>query len=367
MDSLQTDFRLKMIPQSAIYQLAAHVSCSDRDERAKLSPRKDRVLAYVRLCRIFLFLLTLDDFTFDQTKTNNPYGYRLDSRDLGGGSGFDMYRRAIVGQLEQKETQRFFRDNFIDALYTWEDSFELRHDNVYLRILIEIVPKGEQDDEKREGINVSVLLPSLDKNHRRESRGKLKQITWINEWRDWVEENHDSYTGVGIAIDFKVYCGDNKICFGVQLGLPLLKGQVEDLEPPQSCWRDRILKALSDCRKRNPRAILSPAREVPFTREALSTDLNLRPGQNICPRCLCLSLTPQDDPGLLPYNDIYSPRTPTPFYRSESFGHREESRDSQRSHGLGRFSDHRRFGNCQDFFSQGSGRREAYIISPGCR
>lgn len=182
-------------------------------------------------------------------------GYTLDSRKWDvEGSGFIRYREEIKRQLDINH--EFFRDRFIDVLRTPAAvgvDGRLSHDDFYLRILIEIAAKGVQIPGERkleEGVNVSVKTPPLYVDEEtRGFGGKKFQVTHINRWKGKLEGRHPDYAGIGIAVDVEVYYHpDEKICFEVGMGLPVLKESLEELECRGSLWDSAIIKALSDDR-----------------------------------------------------------------------------------------------------------------------
>lgn len=129
------------------------------------------------------------------------------------------------------------------------DSGPLRHDEFYIRILIDIVPHSVEVDGLHKGVNVTVTTPPLDPEARGELGSDPRMIPSFKGWRTELESRWESsYTGIGIALDFNVHYLLNKVHFGVQMGVPLTRKSVnsERLKPRLTWWQQKISSGLGD-------------------------------------------------------------------------------------------------------------------------
>jgi hypothetical protein len=155
----------------------------------------------------------------------------------------------IEVQLKRNSSFDFFRERAIEALRSTAGKHgALRPGNFYIRISIDIVAPGAQVNGFKEGFNVSANTQPLHRPWDVFGSARLQAESfekWITELDKTTEK---TYTGIGIAFDFTVHYQHNRVRFGMQMGLPILKNSVRNLTPNLSWWQQKISDELGEYR-----------------------------------------------------------------------------------------------------------------------
>ena len=225
--------------QPSIYGLARNVPCLGGDKQ--LSRPRDANVCVQMLPLSYAPSLTLADFTPNQahpTSAHRTFSL-VDLRDRTPGSKLDVYRSRILQRL--KKNQTFFFHWFLESQKRRTRPGRQRILHVPIEVAEKTIklPSGEVVEN---GVHVGkIRFRSFGSQ---EPEKDMLQIEALNEWKNRIVRDRHSEMAIGIVFDFRVYCPEIMVYFGVIMGFKLKKERFRELlKTPRQRPKGRLSKA----------------------------------------------------------------------------------------------------------------------------